>query len=69
MLRGGHQQEGKVNEEIKQSEYGWCIFYTGKNIEHWNLLKSPYEGHWDRKQNNGENEPIQGLMHEYMEMS
>jgi hypothetical protein len=22
MLRGGHQQEGKVNEEIKQSEYG-----------------------------------------------
>jgi hypothetical protein len=38
-------------------------------MEHQNLLKSPQEGEWDRRENNGKDEPIQCTIHVYMEMS
>jgi hypothetical protein len=47
-------------------EYGWCILYASMNMKQWNLLKSPYKGDCGRKENNGENEPIHGIMHIYI---
>jgi hypothetical protein len=26
-------------KKVKKGEYGWCIFYTCMNMEHWNTLK------------------------------
>jgi hypothetical protein len=39
------------------------------NIEVLNLLKSPEEGDYGRKQKNRQNEPIWVIIHIYMEMS
>jgi hypothetical protein len=33
------------------------LFYTSMYMGHWNL-KPPQEGEWDRKESNGEDEPI-----------
>jgi hypothetical protein len=39
------------------------------NIEFLNLLKSPQEGDQSRRKKNREDEPIQVIIHMYMEMS
>jgi hypothetical protein len=56
-------------EESKEGECGWCIFYININMEHWNLLKSPQEGEWGKRENNGGDKPIWDVIHVYMEMS
>jgi hypothetical protein len=45
-------------EKNKKGECGWCTFYTNVNMEHANLLKSPWEEYKGRKENNAGDEPI-----------
>jgi hypothetical protein len=37
-----------MRERVKEGEYGWHIFCTCMNMEHWNLFKSFYEGGRER---------------------
>jgi hypothetical protein len=36
----GTHGKGRVKERSKESEYGWCTFYTRINTEFLNMLKS-----------------------------
>jgi hypothetical protein len=68
-LRGGTRGRGRLNEEGKGGWIWLCIFYTRMSMEHWNLLKSLWEGEWGRRENNGKGEPNWGVISVYMEMS
>jgi hypothetical protein len=39
---------GRVKKLSEIYEYGWCTSYTRMYIQFLNLLKSLYEGDWDR---------------------
>jgi hypothetical protein len=41
-----------LKEGSKEGEYDQCTFYTRRNIEFLNLLKSPQEGDYGRKGKN-----------------
>jgi hypothetical protein len=61
MLKGGTSGKGR----IKENEYGWCIFYTCMNMEHWNQSKFLRRG----RENNGGDEPNLGIIYVYVDIS
>jgi hypothetical protein len=62
------RERGKM-KKVKKDKYGWCIFYTRINIEHWNLLKLFYEREWGWRESNGEDESNQYITYVYMGLS
>jgi hypothetical protein len=52
-----------VNKEGKGDKYGWSIFYTCMNMEHWNHLKSFQEGGWEKEINGGEETGVHVCIH------